>query len=278
MGKEVFQLKPNFYGIGIDLRALYERWKERSGQAPSDSGEVATVARRFLQMLAEHGVPPASIPQLLPILRYEDLRDEASLLSALTPEILGQAASLFGVRMAWLTGADDVIYDVDYSYKSPSRLGEKLAQLKPDIYNLPLRALSTSKYLDRQASHVQRLELVAVEPIATIDETTIYRFHPFADGWEWKYEECRIQLKAMVRALGHPVPLYEVTQEKIELAYSGGLFYRSALRGALITDPSLEDYAMTPVENVHAKEIDEMHRVRMYMREHGLKRGTSTRK
>lgn len=276
MGKEIFQLKPNFYGFGIDLRALYGRWKERSGRATSDNGEVATVARRLLQMFAEHGVPPMSIPQLLPILRYEDLRDEASLLSALTPEILGQAANLFGVRMAWLTGADDVIYDVDYSYKSPSRLGEKLAQLKPDIYNLPLRALSTTKHLDRQAPHVQRLELVAVEPIATIDETTIYRFHPFADGWEWRYEECRIQLKAMVRALGHPVPLYEVTQAEIELAYSGRIFYRSALRGALVTEPSLEDYAMTPVENVHAKEVDEIHRVCMYTREHGLKRRAAT--
>jgi len=272
MSKEIFQLKPSIYGIGIDLRALYARWNMLRGGAPSDGGEVATVASRFLRMFAEHGVPPASIPRLLQNLRYEHLRDEHSLLSALTPEILDHAANLFGVRVAWLTGTDDVIYELDYSYKSPSRLCEKLSQLKRDTYNLPLRAITTSKHLDRHASHVQRLELVAVEPAATIDETIIYRFHPFADGWEWRYEECRIQLKAMVRALGRPVPLYQVTEADVDLAHRGEIFYRSALRGALVTEPSLEDYAMTTAENVHAKEVDEMHRVRIYMRNHGLKR------
>ena len=272
MSKEIFQLKPNIYGIGIDLRALHKRWKELRGRALSDDGGVATVASRFLGVFAEHGVSSAGIPRLVPSLRYEDLRDEHSLLSALTPGTLDQAASLFGVRTAWLTGTDDAIYDLDYSYKSPSRLGEKLSQLKRDTYNVPLRAISTSKCLDRHGAYVQRLELVAVEPVATVDETTIYRFHPFADGWDWRYEECRIQLKAMVRALGHPVPLYQVSESDMDLAYRGELFYRSALRGPRITEPSLEDYAMTAAESVHAKEVDEMHRVHTYIGEHGLKR------
>lgn len=272
MSKEIFQLRPNIYGIGVDLRALYRRWKKSRGEGPSDNDEVVSVARRFLEMFLAHGVSPASIPRMLPALRYSDLLDEESLLSALTPETLDRAASLFGVRMAWLSGTDDAIYELDYSYRSPGRLQEKLSQLKRDTYSLPLRAISTSTHLDPQASHVQRLELVAVEPVATIDESTIYRFHPFADGWDWRYEECRIQLKAMVRALGHPVPLYNVAEADMELAYRGGIFYRSTLRGALITEPSLEDYAMTASENVQAKEVDEMHRVRMYMREHGLGR------
>lgn len=266
MTKEVFQFKPNFYGIGIDLSAAYSRWKEGRG----GRSEVATVAKRFLKVFYEHGVLPGSIPRLIPSLRYGDLLDETALLAALTPEALDQTANFFGVRVAWLAGADDVAYETDYSYKSPSRLQDRLANIARDAHNMPLRAISTSKYLDRESTHAQRLELVAVEPVATVDETTVYRYHPFADGWEWGHAECRIQLKAMVRALGRPVPLYEVTDAEMELAYSGALVYRSVLRCALLTEPSLEDYAMSETENRHAKEVDEMPKVRLYMRENGL--------
>lgn len=269
MSKEIFQLKPNVYGIGVDLKEIYNRWKQRRGGV----GEVSTLAARFVQVFAEHGVLATSIPLVIPGLRYSDFLDEKSLLTVLTPEILERAASLFGVRMAWLTGVDDVVYETDYSYKSPTRLLARLDGIVRDIYDMPLRAISTSKNLDKAAMRGQRLELVAVEPITTIDETTVYRYHSFADGWEWGYPECRIQLKAMVRALGRPVPLYEVTEAELDLAYRGSLFYKSALRGSLMTEPSLEDYAMTASENRHAKETDEIPLVRIYMRENGMKVG-----
>lgn len=269
MSKEVFQLKPNAYGISVDLKAIYNLWKHgRDGV-----GEVSTLAASFLQAFAEHGVLTTSIPSVIPGLRYSDFLDEKSLLTVLTPEILERTAALFGIRMSWLTGVDDVVYKTDYSYKSPARLLTRLDGLARDAYDMPLRAISTSKNLDKAAMRSQRLELVAIEPITIIDETTIYRYHPFADGWEWIYPECRIQLKAMVRALGRPVPLYEVTDSELDLAYHGSLFYGSALRGSLLTEPSLEDYAMTGAENRHAKEVDELPLVRIYMREKGMEVG-----
>jgi len=103
-----------------------------------------------------------------------------------------------------------------------------------------------------------------------VDDATIYRHHPFADGWEWSYPECRIQLKAMVRALGRPVPLYKVSDRQIEQAYGGSLFYRSVLKGPLLTEPSLEDYAMTPSESRRSRESAELPLVVSYMREHGI--------
>lgn len=268
MSKEIFQLKPNFYGVGVDLMAIYSRWKKGSG----GDVEVSTLATRFLQVFAEHGVLTTNIPLFLKNFRYSDFLDERSLLAVLTPEILEQTASLFGVRMAWLTGADDVVYETDYSYKSPTRLLARIGEIKRDAYNMPLRAIAVSKGLDCNALRSQRLELVAVEPIATIDQTTIYRYHAFADGWDWIYPECRIQLKAMVRALGRPVPLYEVTEEEMNLAYRGSLFYRSALRGALLTEPSFEDYAMTKAESKRAKEAEEIPIVRVYMRKNEMTR------
>jgi hypothetical protein len=269
MSKEIFQLKPNFYGVGVDLKAIYSRWKEGVG----GDVEVSIISTRFQQVFAEHGVLTTSIPLFIKNLRYSDLLDERSLLAALTPEILEQTASLFGIRMAWLTGADDVVYETDYSYKNPARLLDRIGQVRRDAYNMPLRAITVSKNLDCGVIRSQRLELVAVEPIATIDETTIYRYHAFADGWDWNYPECRIQLKAMVRALGRPVPMYEVTEAEMSLAYRGALFYRSALRGALLTEPSFEDYAMTKAENRRAREVEEIPMVRVYMRKNEMKMG-----
>src|SRR5690606_17810613 len=104
----------------------------------------------------------------------------------------------------------------------------------------------------------------------TIGDATSYRYQPFADGWEWSYPECRIQLKAMVRALRRPVPLYKASGNQVEQAYSGSLFYRSVLRGPLLTEPSLEDYAMGPSESSRTKEAVEMPQVLSYMRENGL--------
>ena len=271
MSDEIFQLKPNVYGIGIDLLALGRRMRRTKGE----SGGPATLASRFLRVFKEHGVLATGIPDFIPVLRYSDLLEERALLAALTPDIMKQAADLFAVRLAWLLGTDDVIYETDYCYKSPRRLLDRLEGVARDPWNMPLRAISTSRQLDKQSVKSQRLELVIAEPISTNGERTIYRYHPFADGWEWRYSECRIQLKAMVRALRRPVPLYEVSQAEIDLAYCGSLFFGQALRGSLVTAPSLEDYAMTSSESRQAKEVDEIPFVSIYVRENGLSRGLS---
>ena len=273
MGKDILQLKPNFYGLGVDLNEICRRWKKMRGAGH----DVSVLAARFLQLFAEHGVRATSIPRLVPDLRYSDLAGERALLAALTPRMLENVAALFSVRLSWLIGESDVIYETDYSYKSPMRLLQRVSSLKRDAYNMPLRAISAAEELSKDAGRSQRLELVLVEPIATIDDATIYRYHPFADGWEWSYPECRIQLKAMVRALRRPVPLYKASRNQIEQAYSGSLFYRSVLSGPLLTEPSLEDYAMGPSESSRAKELVEMPLVLSYMRENGLHRGNGVR-
>jgi hypothetical protein len=266
MSKEILQLKPNFHGVGVDFNELFRRW--RVGRGPGH--EVSALATRFLTLFSEHGVRPANIPRLVPDLRFSDLLEENSLLEALTPRILDSVCALFSVRASWIAGESEAIYEPDYSYKAPTRLLQRVGGLQRDTYNMPLRAISVAKELDKDVGRSQRLELVLVEPVATIDDVTIYRHHPFADGWEWSYSECRIQLKAMVRALGRPVPLYKVSDKQIEQAYGGLLFYRSVLKGPLLTDPSLEDYAMTPSESRRTREPVELPLVLSYMKAHGL--------
>jgi len=166
MSKEILQLKPNFHGIGVDFNELFRRWKVRRGSGH----EVSVLATRFLRLFSEHGVRPTNIPRLVPDLGYSDLLEESSLLAALTPRILDSVCALFSLRASWITGESEAIYDTDYSYKAPTRLLQRVGGLQRDAYNMPLRAISVAKELDKDAGRSQRLELVLAEPVATIDD------------------------------------------------------------------------------------------------------------
>ena len=264
MSDEIFQLKPNVQGIGVDLRALY-RWM-RSDPNRNTSG----VASRFLELFWCHGLQAGHIPRLVPSLNFSDLADEKSLLSALTPKLIDEVGSVFGVRPEWIAGIDEQKYQTGYCYKSPQRLFDVLDSLRA-ITSLPLLAISTVKILDRHAAAPQRVELVVVEKVSELGETDVYRYHPFADGWDWQYAGCRIQLKAMARAFGRPVPLYQVTSKQMEAFYSGKEFPRALVSGPRITDPSLEDYAYSSKESHVSKESDEIPLVLSYLSEHGMK-------
>lgn len=263
MGDEIVQLKPNVYGIGIDLKALARLW--RSGAGQKDVG----IASRFLQVFASHGLQPGHIPRLIPSLRYSDLTNEQALLSALTPELVDAVGKLFGVRPEWIVGIDECKYETAYCYKSPQRLFDVLDGLV-EAPSLPLLAISTVKVLDKNSCVPQRVELVTVEKVTTLGDTEVHRYRPFADGWDWSHAGCRIQLKAMVRSFGRPVPLYKVTIEQMEAFYSGQIFPQALVSGPRITDPSLEDYALSSAESHVSKEGEEIPLVLRYLSEHCL--------
>ena len=188
MGDEIFQLKPNVHGIGIDLKALARWW--RSGAGQKDVG----IASRFLQVFAGHGLQPGHIPRLVPSLRYSDLASEQALLSALTPELVDAVGKLFCVRPEWIVGIDEYKYETAYCYKSPQRLFDVLDALV-EAPSLPLLAISAVKVLDKNACGPQRVELIAIERVTALGDTAVYRYRPFADGWDWSHAPCRIQLR-----------------------------------------------------------------------------------
>jgi len=75
---DIFQIKPNFYGVGIDLIAL---WKRIRRQPPS---VVEKVALRFIELFEQHDVVVTQIPRLFPSIELAQLSSPASLLPALT--------------------------------------------------------------------------------------------------------------------------------------------------------------------------------------------------
>ena len=174
-------------------------WLKRlAGQKNDD--ELSIVCRRFLEVFRLHGVETAQIPRLLPQVKLADLQSSERLLVVLTPELLDQVAALFCVRLSWLEGVDDRVYDYLASCKEPKLILEHINAVLTDErsrWDQPIRVLCTKKKLDRHSKDVQDLAPVIVEKIAELGEESIFRYHVYRDGFPWDHPPARIELKAL---------------------------------------------------------------------------------
>lgn len=269
MSREVIGFKPSLWGLSIDFVELMHRLGAKRHQNP-----VAIVAQRFLEIFVAHGIAIPQIPRLLPQLSLDKLADETVLLSAMTDDILNKTAKLFGVRRAWFDGIDDKIYEYRSCYKDPDVFLDDLLTLSRDELGFSVRALHCSKRLDWLDGPGQLLALILVERIFDFDDREVYRYRVYQDQWDWGYDSCRIQLKAMVRFsfeyLRSPIPLYRVLQTDLEAIISGRQVPHNNLQGPLLTNPSFEDYALSPKESVRNKESTEIEEVLRYMSLHKM--------
>ena len=95
--------------------------------------EVDSVASRFIRLFYKHDVHQNQIPRFFGHgLTLADVASHEKLLSKLTPEILQSACELFAVRLQWLEGVDETIYETHDFYKHPEGYAEFLAELIAD--------------------------------------------------------------------------------------------------------------------------------------------------
>jgi hypothetical protein len=254
-------------GRGLMLNR-FKAWIKPHNKADS----VESAATRFIHLFETHGVQTSQIPRLIPQLKLSHLKTTESLLDALTPAIIDQAATLFGVRSEWLEGAEDEIYPHHYCYKQPNLFFEHFNTLAPNAYSCPVRMLAVNKYLDFQSDEYQPLVLVLVETVKAFNEGYINRYHIYRDGWDWGYEPSRIQLKAMARLLGriHPIPIYQVSQDVLDAVLEARMIPQPYLSSPLVTNPCLEDFAESSDQSGAAKEVDELPQVMQYISDYGL--------
>jgi len=239
---------------------------------------VAVVGERFLQVFIQHGVRPTQIPRLLPSISLAALISPESLLTAITPKVIDDTTRLFGIRSAWLEGVTDQIYDTHFCYQAPARFFELLSQTPREACSFPVRALTCVDTLDCHDAREQPLALVFVEPITAPENPEdlhpIARYHIWCDTWDWGYAKSRIQLKAMTRIvdiqLNERVPLYRVERAVLKAIQDGRQIPRAYLRGSLLPEPSLEDYANSQAEHGQAKETEELPYVLAYIEHHKL--------
>ena len=251
-------------------------WLKRLAGRKNDD-QLNIVCRRFLEVFRLHGVETSQIPRLLPQVKLADLQSHERLLAVLTPELLDQVAALFCVRLSWLEGVDDRIYDYLASCKEPKLILEHINAVLTDERSRrgrPIRVLCTKKKLDHHSKDVQDLAPVIVEKIAELGEESIFRYHVYRDGFPWDHPPARIELKALARTiykkLGITVPLYEIPEREMDELLEGRLipgFLRSVCHHST---PSLEDYALTASESGVARETEELEDVLRYIDEQGL--------
>ena len=239
-----------------------------------DAPTVNLVPKRFLQVFREHGIEAAQIPRLFPEIRLEDLQSEQHLFSILNHDLLQKVANYFGVRLEWLEGVDDTIYEHWMSYKCPEKLFEDLAAIPKQNLYYPIRILVNDKKLDRLSRAPQHLVLVVAEKIGELGEQTVERFRIYDSLWDWHHSPCRYQLKAIGRLIHNvlhmPIPIYEVDMETLESISNGERIPRQYIYTGFCPSPCLEDFALTEKESGVAKETEELPRIFQFIQDYGL--------
>lgn len=254
------------------MKRLFQRIANKSKFHP-----LNIVAQRFVQVFNDHGVQSSQIPRLMPQIKLDDLQSEVSVLAILTTELLDHTAKFFGISLKWLEGASDKIYEYQACYKQPEVFFELFSAIQGrkwvDGIGIPFRVLTTSKKLDRSSQNYQPIVPVLVEKIAHLVDEPIYRYIIFNDGFDWSHAPARIQLKAMARIAylrgGTAPPLLVVKPEILERILEGKMVPHNYLQGNLVSDPSLEDFAMS-ADYPTSKEVEELPDVLEYIEERNL--------
>lgn len=272
MADDIVELKPGIGPVKINLRALWRRLTEKPKSNPA-----FVIAERFVQLFEAHGVSVTQIPRFVPRLSLADFCDQQTLLRALTPAIVDEAAALFGVQRSWLEGTTNRIYVRQPCYKNPAALFSILKAIRFDPHTFPLRVITSCRNFDYHSQRSQPLLLVLVEKLASVDDVDeIWDIDRYIvmDEWDWSHLPCRIQLKAMVRVvdltIGERVPIFHVTPSEFVAVAEGRRVPREFLTRCLLTSPSLEDYSCSDAESAVAKETDELPVVLNYLTEHNL--------
>jgi len=242
---------------------LYEREKPR--EEPEKEPTPALVIERVKSLFLCHGVALTQIPRIFPKITLEDIYDDRNLIKKLTPEVLSELATLFNVRQNWLEGVSNQIYEVHISYKRPEIFFSLIKSLKFDYSDFPFRLIKAESEFNRLENHYQPYCFVFFEKIAEIDDEDIYRYYIDGSGWEWNHHLCRIQTKAMALSywekFKNPITIYSTKAKAVDLISQGKLFPQQFLKGSRISDPSLEDYVLTPTQSLVSKEADELSEV-----------------
>ncbi len=260
MSTDLFEIKLGAFGCRLNA---IELWRRLSSPKPSCS----QVGERFLSLFQAHGVTPEQIQRFLPQVTLQHLTGNR-LNEVLTNETLDQVAALFGVRREWLEGVDQQIYEPVFCYKAPVLFFHDMArwQVKPQTFSV--RALCCGE-LDNSSSREQPLVLLTIEKVGMIGDEEVCRYRVYHDAWNWGYFPCRLQLKALARLvhLGWktPIPVHRVQKGVLKKIRAGQRVPRLELRGCLLTEPCLEDFALAENESGKARETEELEEVFRYI-------------
>ena len=170
--------------------SLLDRYRNFRSKKPS----VESIASRFVLLFEKHGIHRNQIPRFFGHgLTLADIASDDKLLNKLDTEILNSAAELFAVRLEWLEGVDEQIYETHDFYKQPEEYQIFLANLVGDSKHLIVAKLvwSTARQCQEDAL------LILKEPIAEHGNKSVERYH-LCSNWYSKYWKSRADLAACI--------------------------------------------------------------------------------
>lgn len=239
---------------------------------PIDPITPQLVSKRFRQICVDHGIEVTQIPRVFPEIALEDLQSDNSLLKKLTPKFIDEIATFFNVKRDWLEGLGHEIYEQRTFYKRPELFFKYLNELKYDEWDFPFIILTPETAFDMNGDGRQPFTIVFLEKLLELGQEDIYRYY-LDSGWSWTHSPCRLEIKALAKLYWqqarHPISIHKIPKDiyyQIENMEMVPYYYL----GALISDPSLEDYVITPEESGVSKEAEELPRVDQYIEEHKL--------
>jgi transcriptional regulator with XRE-family HTH domain len=164
-------------------------------------GELSTV--RFRELFQAHGVQLNQIPRVLPVefrLTVAEVQNDNTLLSRSDwPNILTWAADFLGVRLAWLEGEDDRIYQPIHGYKEGIHVLRRVLDLLASHPRVGAYAFRSHELTD-QGPENSDVSLLFMAEIGRINERPIFRYIPVTE-WRWDYWRSREEFKLVVYAL-----------------------------------------------------------------------------
>lgn len=173
----------------------YLRRKQRQ------KNHAAAVVERFISLFKEHGIERTQIPRFLGEnfdISVADVSTDERLLHVLNEKILNAVCDRFGVRRGWMDGVDKRVYELLYHYKNlPDYVNfvKTITEKHPDEFCL-LYAYKPANSSSNLFKSYPDISLVFAEPIAAIDQQTIYRYYPFYGPFPWDHSPARFNLYA----------------------------------------------------------------------------------
>ena len=112
----------------------------------------------------------------------------------LDTNILESAAALFGIRLDWLEGGSEELYELKHFYKQPQKFGEWLDSLMDEADKVKVDGwLLTTVFKKDQYDAL----ILMREKIGELADENIYRYY-FCEQWIYGYWKCRSDIAACV--------------------------------------------------------------------------------
>ena len=183
--------------IGTIIAAYKFFWKAPSEKKVKQVIQKAeTIAIRFIALFESHGVQRNQIPEFFGHrLDIPSCATDEELLKKLTPEIITNAANLFGVNKDWLEGSSTEIYDIPSFDKYPKKFEAYLVNLLKNSNDKHMLAYALKIDKQRLVERGYDVLIVIAEPIGEVNNREVYKYH-LLGRWVNRYWRSRADFAA----------------------------------------------------------------------------------